>query len=89
MNKFFSFLLAALFCVTAPLYAAQYDPGATDKEIVIGTTVPQSGPASFFKIIGENEAAYFEKINQQGGINGRKIWFISLDDAYNPAKTLE
>jgi branched-chain amino acid transport system substrate-binding protein len=59
------------------------------EEIRIGQTLPYSGPASGFGIIGRAEEAYFEKINAEGGINGRKIKFISLDDAYSPPKTVE
>src|SRR6266540_3434601 len=58
-------------------------------EIRIGQTLPYSGPASGFGIIGRAQEAYFEKINTEGGINGRKIKFISLDDAYSPPKTVE
>jgi branched-chain amino acid transport system substrate-binding protein len=64
-------------------------PGGTDKEIRIGQTMPYSGPASAYATIGKTEAAYFEMINSQGGVNGRKIRLISLDDGYNPAKTVE
>ena len=67
----------------------KYDPGATDTEIKIGQTMPYSGPASAYGTIGKAEAAYFKKINEEGGINGRKINFISLDDGYAPPKTVE
>ena len=67
----------------------KYDPGATDGEIKIGNIMPYSGPASSYATIGKTEAAYFNKINAEGGINGRKISFISYDDGYNPAKTVE
>ncbi|MDA9459591.1 branched-chain amino acid ABC transporter substrate-binding protein [Bradyrhizobium sp. CCBAU 21359] len=67
----------------------QYDPGASDTEIKIGNIVPYSGPASAYGSYGRTEAAYFKKINAQGGINGRKINFISYDDAYSPPKTVE
>ena len=67
----------------------KYDPGATDTEIKIGNTMPYSGPASAYGTIGKAEAAYFKKINDEGGINGRKINFISLDDGYSPPKTVE
>jgi branched-chain amino acid transport system substrate-binding protein len=69
--------------------AGQYGPGASDTEIKIGNTVPYSGPASAYGTIGKAEAAYFTMINEQGGINGRKINFISRDDAYSPPKTVE
>src|SRR6195256_4891334 len=67
----------------------KYDPGATDTEIKIGNIMPYSGPASAYATIGKTEDAYFKKINSEGGINGRKITFISYDDGYNPAKTVE
>jgi branched-chain amino acid transport system substrate-binding protein len=67
----------------------KYDPGATDTEIKVGNIMPYSGPASSYATIGKTEEAYFKKINSEGGINGRKITFISYDDGYNPAKTVE
>lgn len=67
----------------------QYDTGATDTEIKIGNTMPYSGPLSAYAVIGKIEEAYFKMINEQGGINGRKINFISYDDAYSPPKTVE
>jgi branched-chain amino acid transport system substrate-binding protein len=67
----------------------QYDPGVTDTAIKIGHSLPMSGPASATAAVGFAEAAYFDKINAEGGINGRKIDLIALDDAYNPAKTVE
>jgi len=67
----------------------QYDPGVTDTEIKIGNIMPYSGPASAYGVIGRTEAAYFRKINAEGGINGRKINFISYDDAYSPPKAVE
>src|ERR1700678_3731363 len=67
----------------------KYDPGATDTEIKIGNIMPYSGPASAYGVIGKTEAAYFKKINDVGGINGRKINFISYDDSYSPPKTVE
>jgi branched-chain amino acid transport system substrate-binding protein len=67
----------------------KYDIGATDTEIKIGNIMPYSGPASAYGVIGQTEAAYFKKINAEGGINGRKINFISYDDAYSPPKTVE
>jgi branched-chain amino acid transport system substrate-binding protein len=69
--------------------AGQYGPGASDTEIKIGNTMPYSGPVSAYGIIGKTEAAYFAMINEQGGINGRKINFISRDDGYSPPKTVE
>ena len=67
----------------------KYDPGATDKEIKIGQTMPYSGPASAYGTIGRVEEAYFKKINEEGGVNGRKLVLLSLDDAYSPPKTVE
>jgi branched-chain amino acid transport system substrate-binding protein len=69
--------------------AGQYDPGASDTQIKIGNTMPYSGPASAYGVIGKTEAAYFNMINEQGGINGRKIDFITRDDGYSPPKTVE
>jgi branched-chain amino acid transport system substrate-binding protein len=69
--------------------AGQYGPGASDTEIKIGNTMPYSGPASSYGIIGKVDAAYFAMINAQGGINGRKVDFISRDDSYSPPKTVE
>ena len=67
----------------------KYDTGATDTEIKIGNIMPYSGPASAYGVIGKTEQAYFNKINAAGGINGRKINFISYDDGYSPPKTVE
>ncbi len=69
--------------------AGQYGPGASDTEIKIGNTMPYSGPASAYGAIGKAETAYFAMINDQGGINGRKINFITRDDGYSPPKTVE
>src|SRR6202022_61499 len=79
------------FALTASAAAAQkkYDPGASDTEIRIGNIMPYSGPASSYGVIGKTEAAYFDKVNAEGGINGRKITFISYDDAYSPPKAIE
>ncbi len=71
------------------LAAGQYGPGASDTEIKLGNTMPYSGPASAYGAIGKAETAYFNMINEQGGINGRKINFISRDDGYSPPKTVE
>src|SRR6201746_645789 len=67
----------------------KYDPGATDTEIKLGNIMPYSGPASAYGVIGKIEEAYFKMINEQGGINGRKVNFISYDDGYSPPKTVE
>ncbi|WP_342724943.1 ABC transporter substrate-binding protein [Bradyrhizobium sp. B097] len=74
---------------SAALAQKKYDTGASDTEIKIGNIMPYSGPASAYGIIGRTEAAYFKKINDAGGINGRKINFISYDDAYSPPKAVE
>jgi branched-chain amino acid transport system substrate-binding protein len=81
----------ALLAATSSGALAQkkYDTGATDTEIKIGNIMPYSGPASAYGVIGKTEEAYFKKINAEGGINGRKINFISYDDAYSPPKTVE
>ncbi|MCA1451873.1 ABC transporter substrate-binding protein [Bradyrhizobium sp. BRP22] len=83
--------MLALIAVTTGNALAQkkYDTGASDTEIRIGNIMPYSGPASGYGVIGQTEAAYFNKINAEGGINGRKIKFISYDDGYNPSKTVE
>lgn len=80
-------LLAA--STTGALAQKKYDTGASDTEIKIGNIMPYSGPASAYGVIGKTEEAYFKKINAEGGINGRKITFISYDDAYSPPKTVE
>ncbi len=84
-------MTAALsLAVAHPAFAQKrYDPGASDTEIRIGNIMPYSGPASAYGTAGIIEAAYFRMINDQGGINGRKINFISYDDAYNPSKAVE
>jgi hypothetical protein len=68
---------------------AENAPGVTDTEIKIGQTMPYSGPVSAYGVIGRTELAYFKMINEQGGVNGRKINLISLDDSYSPPKTVE
>ena len=83
------FAAAALMTATAANAEKKYDPGASDTEIKIGNIMPYSGPASSYGVIGKTEAAYFNKINAEGGINGRKINFISYDDAYSPPKAIE
>jgi branched-chain amino acid transport system substrate-binding protein len=82
-------LVALVVAGGLALAAGQYGPGASDTEIKIGNTMPYSGPASPYGTIGKSEAAYFSMINEQGGINGRKINFISRDDSYSPPKTVE
>jgi branched-chain amino acid transport system substrate-binding protein len=86
----FSAALAVLAVTSsAALAQKKYDVGATDTEIKIGNIMPYSGPASAYGVIGKTEEAYFKKINAEGGINGRKINFISYDDGYSPPKTVE
>ena len=80
---------AAALAASAGTARADDTPGITDTEIKIGNTMPYSGPASAYGVIGRTEAAYFKMINEQGGVNGRKINYISLDDAYSPPKTVE
>lgn len=83
-------MLAAGVLATTPASAQKkYDPGASDTEIKIGNIMPYSGPASSYGVIGKTEAAFFRMINDQGGINGRRINFISYDDAYSPPKAIE
>ena len=82
-------LLAAALASPAILAQKKYDPGASETEIRIGNTNPYSGPASAYGTIGKTIAAYFKMVDDQGGINGRKINFISYDDAYSPPKTVE
>src|SRR5262245_36955391 len=84
---FAGFLAATLS--TSAYAQKKYDPGATDTEIKIGNIMPYSGPASAYATIGKTEAAYFNKINSEGGVNGRKINFITYDDAYSPPKAVE
>src|SRR5690348_18468863 len=82
--------LAMLAASSSPSFAQKkYDTGASDTEIKIGNIMPYSGPASAYGVIGKTEEAYFKKINAEGGINGRKINFVSYDDAYSPPKTVE
>jgi branched-chain amino acid transport system substrate-binding protein len=85
-------LLAAITVMfTSAVVVAQkrYDTGASDTEIKIGQTMPYSGPASAYATVGKAQAAYMRMVNENGGINGRKITFISYDDGYNPSKTFE
>ena len=72
----------------SPAWAAKA-PGVTDTEIKIGQTMPYSGPASSFSVVGRTEAAYFKMINEMGGVNGRKINLISLDDGYSAPNAVE
>lgn len=82
--------LALLLSAAFPAWAQKrYDHGADDATIKIGNIMPYSGPASAYGVIGKTEEAYFKMINDQGGINGRKIVFTSYDDGYSPPKTVE
>src|ERR1700681_2982391 len=83
------FAAAAALTPTEASAEKKYDPGASDTEIRIGNIMPYSGPASSYGVIGKTEAAFFNMINAEGGINGRKINFISYDDAYSPPKAIE
>ena len=67
----------------------KYGPGVSESQIKIGNIMPYSGPASAYGTIGKTETAFFQKINDEGGINGREIDFISYDDGYSPPKTFE
>ena len=91
IRNLFAWAAIGALCIAASAVHAEkkYDPGASDTEIKIGNIMPYSGPASSYSVIGKTEAAYFNKINDEGGINGRKINFISYDDAYSPPKAIE
>ena len=91
MSKRLFLILGLAACVgAAPALAEKkYGPGASDTEIKIGSTMPYSGPASAYGTVGRAGSAYFKMINEQGGVNGRKINFISLDDGYSPPRTVE
>jgi branched-chain amino acid transport system substrate-binding protein len=93
MDRYARLLLGSLVILALGTFPAaaqkKYDPGASDTEIKIGNTNPYSGPASAYGTIGRTIAAYFNKVNAEGGINGRKITFISYDDGYSPPKTVE
>ena len=91
-NKLGTVLASALIALTFSLTAAAKSspaPGVSARSITIGGTFPFSGPASLYAAIGRGQAAYFEHVNDQGGVNGRKLRFIALDDAYNPANTVQ
>jgi branched-chain amino acid transport system substrate-binding protein len=81
--------MVVVLSVCASRAEKQYDPGASDTSIKIGNTMPYSGPSSAFAVVGRTQAAYFRMVNDQGGINGRKIDYISYDDGYSPPKTVE
>jgi ABC-type branched-subunit amino acid transport system substrate-binding protein len=85
----FAAIAVAGLAATVARAEPRYDPGASGTEIKVGNIMPYSGPASSYAVIGKTEAAYFDKVNAEGGINGRKIRFISYDDAYSPPKAIE
>src|SRR5450756_109191 len=89
VGAFSAALLILAASTSGALAQKKYDTGATDTGIKIGNIMPYSGPASAYGVIGRTEAAYFKKINDAGGINGRKIDFVSYDDAYSPPKAVE
>jgi branched-chain amino acid transport system substrate-binding protein len=84
-----SFMLGLIAAATPAAAQKKYDPGVTDSEIRIGNIMPYSGPLSAYALIGRTQAAFFNKINAEGGVNGRKINFISYDDGFSPPKTVE
>src|SRR6201994_984767 len=83
--------IGTIIASTASVRAGEkkYDPGASDTEIRLGQTVPHSGPGSLYGVLGRVGEAYFQMINEQGGLNGRKIKFLTLDDAYSAPKCVE
>ncbi|MDA9530908.1 MULTISPECIES: ABC transporter substrate-binding protein [Bradyrhizobium] len=89
LGAFSAALVLAAALSTAASAQKKYDTGASDTEIKIGNIMPYSGPASAYGVIGKTEEAYFRKINAEGGINGRKINFVTYDDTYSPPKTVE
>src|SRR4051794_386611 len=89
LAAFSTAVIASAALSGSALAQKKYDTGATDTEIKIGNIMPYSGPASAYGVIGKSEEAYFKMINENGGINGRKIKFISYDDAYSPPKAVE
>ena len=91
-RKFLALMVAGLSATLVSgvaLAQKKYDAGATDKEIKLGNINPYSGPASAYGAIGKSMDAYFKKVNAEGGVNGRQIKFITVDDGYNPARTVE
>ena len=92
MNKLIAATCAMACAVLSPIACAEsgkQGPGVTESEVKIGQTMPYSGPASSFAAIGRAMTAYFRKVNDEGGVNGRKINLISLDDSYSPPKAVE
>src|SRR6185312_17208909 len=82
-------VLAIFVFATGPAMAQRYDPGVSDTEIRLGQTVPFSGPVSVAGVVGHASLAYFAAVNKAGGINGRQVKLIVLDDGYSPPKTIE
>ena len=83
-------IVAAALVAAGPAFAQKkYDPGATDTEIKIGQTVPHSGPGSLYGVLGRVGEAYFQMLNEKGGINGRKVKFFTMDDSYSAPKAVE
>src|SRR6195952_2640891 len=84
-------VIAAFLSATIGVSAAdkKYDSGASDTEIKLGQTVPHSGPGSLYGVVGRVGEAYFQMLNEKGGINGRKVTFLTLDDAYSAPKAVE
>src|SRR5690349_2201543 len=89
MTRWVDLALVALLASTPAQAEKRYGPGVSDSEIVLGQTMPYSGPISAYATVGKAMAAYLDKINAEGGINGRKVRLISLDDGYSPPKTVE
>ena len=87
--RFIIVALCAIAVTSAASAQKRYDTGATDTEIKLGQTMPYSGPLSAFATLGRAEAAYYQMINDQGGVNGRKITMLSVDDGFSPPKTVE
>jgi ABC-type branched-subunit amino acid transport system substrate-binding protein len=91
LTRCFTFAAAIATLLSTATFAAdkKYDPGASDTEIKLGQTVPHSGPGSLYGVIGRVGEAYFKMLNEKGGINGRKVTFLTLDDAYSAPKAVE
>jgi ABC-type branched-subunit amino acid transport system substrate-binding protein len=88
-GRFTAIAITALLSTATFAADKKYDPGASDTEIKLGQTVPHSGPGSLYGVIGRVGEAYFKMLNEKGGINGRKVTFLTLDDAYSAAKAVE
>src|SRR5688572_32855663 len=88
-NRLLGAMLAVALSAAPAMAQKKYDAGASDTEIKIGNINPYSGPASAYGMIGRTLDAFFKKVNAEGGINGRKVSYISYDDGYAPPRTLE